>query len=98
MESVLLIQKTLMYIWLVYNVMARNYQISDFVLYVGLVTTFHDSVGYVNWIYSSLRGNCLMINDYRNFVDWEEDKETAGKRTDILPIFILISLNFSLKM
>lgn len=80
MESVLLIQKTLMYIWLVYNVMAGNYQISDFVLYVGLVTTFHDSVGYVNWIYSSLRGNCLMINDYRNFVDWEEDKETAGKK------------------
>lgn len=75
-----MIQKTLMYIWLVYNVMARNYQISDFVLYVGLVTTFHDSVGYVNWIYSSLRGNCLMINDYRNFVDWEEDKETAGKK------------------
>lgn len=80
MELVLLIQKTLMYIWLVYNVMAGNYQISDFVLYVGLVTTFHDSVGYVNWIYSSLRGNCLMINDYRNFVDWEEDKETAGKK------------------
>lgn len=78
MESVLLIQKVLMYTWLVYNVIVGNYQISDFVLYVGLVTTFHDSVGYVNWIYSNMRGNCLMINDYRNFVAWEEHKETAS--------------------
>ena len=76
-----------MYTWLVYNVIVGNYQISDFVLYVGLVTTFHDSVGYVNWIYSNMRGNCLMINDYRNFVAWEEHKETAsaneGHITDI---------------
>lgn len=79
-ESVMIIQKILMYAWLVYNVLAGNYQISDFVLYVGLVSTFHDSVGYVNWIYSSMRGNCLMINDYRNFVDWKEDKETAGEK------------------
>ena len=78
-ESVLLIQKVLMYAWLVYNVISGNYQISDFVLYVGLVSTFHDSVGYVNWIYSSIRGNCLMINDYRNFVDQQEDKETADE-------------------
>lgn len=86
-ESVLVIQKVFMYAWLVYNVISGNYQISDFVLYVGLVSTFHDSVGYVNWIYSSMRGNCLMINDYRNFVDWKEDKETAdetdGHITDI---------------
>ena len=87
MESVLLIQKILMYTWLVYNVIVGNYQISDFVLYVGLVSTFHDSVGYVNWIYSSMRGNCLMINDYRNFVNWEEERENAseneGNITDI---------------
>lgn len=85
MELVLFIQKVLMYSWLVYNVIAGNYQISDFVLYVGLVTTFHDSVGYVNWIYSYLRGNCLLINDYRNFIEWEEDKETEsnGHITDI---------------
>lgn len=86
-ELVLMIQKVLMYAWLVYNVIYGNYQISDFVLYVGLVSTFHDSVGYVNWIYSSIRGNCLMINDYRNFMDWEEDKENAsendGHITDI---------------
>ena len=80
MELILLIQKVLMYTWLVYNVVTGAYQISDFVLYVGLVTTFHNSVGYVNWIYSSIRGNCLMINDYRNFIDWKEDKETADEK------------------
>lgn len=78
--SVLIVQKILMYTWLVYNVVTGAYQISDFVLYVGLVSTFHASVGYVNWIYSDMRTNSLMINDYRNFVDWKEDRETADEK------------------
>lgn len=80
MESVLLIQKVLMYSWLVYMVLAGHYQISDFVLYVGLVGTFHSSVGFITWVYSSIRGNCLMVNDYRNFIGWKEDKESAGEK------------------
>ena len=78
--SVLIVQKILMYTWLVYNVVTGAYQISDFVLYVGLVSTFHASVGYVNLIYSDMRTNSLMINDYRNFVDWKEDRETADEK------------------
>ena len=78
--SVLIVQKILMYTWLVYNVVTGAYQISDFVLYVGLVSTFHASVGYVNWIYSDMRTNSLIINDYRNFVDWKEDRETADEK------------------
>ena len=78
--SVLIVQKILMYTWLVYNVVTGAYQISDFVLYVGLVSTFHASVGYVNWSYSDMRTNSLMINDYRNFVDWKEDRETADEK------------------
>lgn len=78
--SVLIVQKILMYTWLVYNVVTGAYQISDFVLYVGLVSTFHASVGYVNWIYSDMRTNSLMINDYRNFVDWKEDRKTADEK------------------
>ena len=78
--SVLIVQKILMYTWLVYNVVTGAYQISDFVLYVGFVSTFHASVGYVNWIYSDMRTNSLMINDYRNFVDWKEDRETADEK------------------
>lgn len=78
--SVLIVQKILMYTWLVYNVVTGAYQISDFVLYDGLVSTFHASVGYVNWIYSDMRTNSLMINDYRNFVDWKEDRETADEK------------------
>ena len=79
-ESVLLIQKTLMYSWLVYMVLSGYYQISDFVLYVGLVGTFHSSVGFITWVYSSIRGNCLMVNDYRNFMEWQEDKESASEK------------------
>lgn len=78
--SVLIVQKILMYTWLVYNVVTGAYQISDFVLYVGLVSTFHASVGYVNWIYSDMITNSLMINDYINFVDWKEDRETADEK------------------
>lgn len=80
MESILLLQKVLMYSWLVYMVLSGHYQISDFVLYVGLVGTFHSSVGFITWIYSSIRGNCLMINDYRNFIEWKEDSQSAGEK------------------
>ena len=78
--SVLIVQKILMYTWLVYNVVTGAYQISDFVLYVGLVSTFHASVGYVNWIYSDMSTNSPMLNHYTNFVDWKEDRETADEK------------------
>ena len=55
--------------------------ISDFVLYVALVGRFHESVGYITWVYSSIRGNCLMINDFRNFMDWQEDFESYDENT-----------------
>ena len=92
--SVLIVQKILMYTWLVYNVVTGAYQISDFVLYVGLVSTFHASVGYVNWIYSDMRTNSLMINDYRNFVDWKEDRETADEKDGHIPEINLDKFEF----
>jgi hypothetical protein len=40
MELILLIQKILMYTWLVYNVVTDVYQISDFVLLCGISNNF----------------------------------------------------------
>ena len=76
-----------MYGWLVYLVIKGGMAISDFILYVGIVTSLHDGIGYVSWIYSDEKKNTMMINDYRNFIDWKEDKENftenEGVRTNI---------------
>ena len=42
--------------------------------------------------------NSLMINDYRNFVDWKEDRETADEKDGHITEINLISLNLDLKM
>lgn len=76
MEAVVLLQKIMMYIWLVYTVIYKGMLISDFVLYIGLVTSLTNAISYLLWIYSNLKGNSLMVNDYRKLMDWEEDKDT----------------------
>ncbi len=84
METFRFIQKTLMYVWLVYAVIFQNMSLSDFVLYIGLATRFNEAIGYISWVYSNLRQNSLMVNDYRNFVGWEEDVETKAEDEGII--------------
>lgn len=79
MEADLFFQKTLMYGWLVYLVIAQGMSISDFVLYINLITTFNDSIGYVSWVYSNIHLNTLMVNDFRNFEEWQEDEDTRAE-------------------
>ena len=84
MESVIFIQRTMMFGWLTYCVIMKGMSISDFVLYIGLITSFNDAIGYVSWIYSDMKLNCLMVNDYRNFMDWQEDEEIKGEDESVL--------------
>ncbi len=84
MESIILIQKTLMYVWLVYLVVTTGMSISDFVLYIGLITTFNDAIGNLSWIFSYMKLNSLMVNDYRNFVEWKEEKESKSPDEDVI--------------
>lgn len=79
MESVVLIQKIMMYVWLVYMVIMQNMLISDFVLYIGLVTALTDAIGFLLWIFSNIKLNTFMINDYRNLIEWKEEKNTYQK-------------------
>ena len=76
MESFVMIQKIMMYLWLIYSVVYRRMLISDFVLYIGLVTSLTSAISYLLWIYSNIKGNILMVNDYRKLMDWKEDKDT----------------------
>lgn len=80
MEVIILIQKTIMYSWLVYLVITNQMLISDFVLYIGLITSFNDAIGYISWTYSDIKLNTFMVNDYRNFITWQEEcKKTDGE-------------------
>lgn len=73
MESIVLVQKIMMYSWLVYMVIKKNMMISDFILYIGLVTALTDAIGFLLWIFSNIKLNTFMINDYRNLIEWKEE-------------------------
>jgi ABC-type multidrug transport system fused ATPase/permease subunit len=87
MQFLLLAQTSIMYGWLVYFVLNKGMKISEFVLYISLVTSYYKAIGYILWIYSNVKGNCLMVNDYRNFINWSEDSEnysgSIGTKKDI---------------
>lgn len=74
MEAIVLVQRILMYGWLIYMVIYKNMLISDFTLYIGIVTALTDAIGYLLWIYSSIKTNTLIINDYRKLLEWREEK------------------------
>lgn len=79
MESVLLSETLVMYGWLVWSVLKGEMAISDLLLFIGLVNSLHRNIGFMSWIYSAVKTNTLMINDYREFVNWKEDSESFAE-------------------
>ena len=71
MESVLLSEPLVMYGWLVWSVLKGEMAISDLLLFIGLVNSLHRNIGFMSWIYSAVKTNTLMINDYREFLDFD---------------------------
>lgn len=79
MSSMQLIQNVLLYGILIYMVMHQKMNISDFVLYVGLVATFSTAT---SDLFSSLvwmNMNKLQMDDFRTFMDWIEEKPNQEK-------------------
>jgi len=87
MQLLVLAEVLVMYGWLIYMVLFKEMLVSDFILYLALSKRYTDAIGNLLWIYSNVKGNTLMVNDFRNFVEWPEDKdqylESEGKRTDV---------------
>ena len=79
MESVLLSETLVMYGWLVWSVLKGEMAISDLLLFIGLVNSLHRNIGFMSWIYSAVKTNTLMINDYREFINWKEDSESFAE-------------------
>ncbi len=82
-----LIQNGILYVVLIYLVLYKNLSISNFVLYLGMVATFSQAMTdlFSNLVWMHM--NQLQMDDYRTFMDWEEeqpDEERGeGKITDI---------------
>ena len=74
-----LIQNAILYTVLVYMVLYRGLSVSNFVLYIGLVSGFSDAMYelFSNLVWMHL--NKLQMDNYRTFIDWEEEKPDASK-------------------
>jgi ABC-type bacteriocin/lantibiotic exporter with double-glycine peptidase domain len=74
-----LIQNGILYCVLIYRVLYKGLSISNFVLYVGLVSGFSQAMYelFSNLVWMHL--NKMQMDNYRTFMDWEEEKPDASK-------------------
>lgn len=67
------LQEVILYIYLIYCVIFKGLLISDFTFYVSAVASFSKAVGDLLWEYAGIRSQSIEINDYRNFVEMEDE-------------------------
>ena len=79
MSFLRLFQNLLLYIVLIYMVLNKGMSISDFVLYIGLVASFSTAMTdmFCNMVWMNM--NRMEVDDFRTFMDWNEDKPDTEK-------------------
>ena len=72
-------QNLLLYVVLIYMVLNKGMSISDFVLYIGLVASFSTAMTdmFCNMVWMNM--NRMELDDFRTFLDWNEDKPDIEK-------------------
>ena len=79
MSFLRLFQNLLLYVVLIYMVLNKGMSISDFVLYIGLVASFSTAMTdmFCNMVWMNM--NRMEVDDFRTFMDWNEDKPDTEK-------------------
>lgn len=79
MSFLRLFQNLLLYVVLIYMVLNKEMNISDFVLYIGLVASFSTAMTdmFCNMVWMNM--NRMELDDFRTFMDWNEDKPDIEK-------------------
>lgn len=79
MSFLRLFQNLLLYVVLIYMVLNKGMSISDFVLYIGLVASFSTTMTdmFCNMVWMNM--NRMELDDFRTFLDWNEDKPDIEK-------------------
>lgn len=79
MSFLRLFQNLLLYVVLIYMVLNKGMSISDFVLYIGLVASFSTAMTdmFCNMVWMNM--NRMELDDFRTFLDWNEDKPDIEK-------------------
>lgn len=87
MSFLRLIQNIILYTVLIYMIFNKGLSIADFVMYIGLVASFSETMTdlFSNLVWMNM--NKLQMDDYRTFIDWvesEPDRENGeGVETNI---------------
>ncbi len=87
MSFLRLLQNIILYAVLIYMIFSRGMSIADFVLYIGLVASFSETMTdlFSNLVWMNMHK--LQMDDYRTFIDWKESEPDTekgeGLETDI---------------
>ena len=72
MNTIVLIQTSILYIWLVYMVLFKEMTIGNFILYVGMVNALSKNFTDLFSNLSFLNNNRLELNDFRTMIEWPD--------------------------
>ena len=98
MSLLRLIQNVILYAVLTYCMFYRGMSIANFVLYIGLIASFSETMTdlFSNFVWMNM--NKLQMDDYRTFIDWEESKPNRENGEASIKILIYLNLNSNLLM
>jgi ATP-binding cassette subfamily C protein len=84
MSSFRLLQNVILYTVLIYMVLNKGMSISNFVLYIGLVATFSETMTdlFSNMVWINI--NKKQMDDFRTFMDWKENEPDIHKKEGTL--------------
>lgn len=84
MSFLRLLQNVILYAVLIYMIFYRGMSIANFVMYIGLVASFSETMTdmFSNFVWMNM--NKLQMDDFRTFIDWAERKpdREAGEGLD----------------
>lgn len=76
-----LLQESVMYAWLVFEVINGKVTIADFTLYVASIRSFNAAVSLFLDYLMQMRQNSRTICDYREFLEYSEDEAKHSKKS-----------------
>lgn len=77
-QVIQMVQDAALYVWLIYEVVNNGMSVADYTFFVGVAATFSGNMRSLLDSLSDLRVLNMQVNDYRTFMEIEDDKD-GGK-------------------
>ena len=87
-QVIQMVQDAALYVWLIYEVVNNGMSVADYTFFVGVASTFSGNMRSLLDSLSDMRILNMQVNDYRTFMEIEDDKD-GGKPLPEGPDYVI---------